>query len=159
GSTSMNESTLTQLKIVVERGVRPVRATTSRKRKMREELLAHVTAVFEEEAKLHEESVALARVAERFGEGGELRRQVQARVPSSDVAAYFVESFVGFPMQEPVWRRALRYAVVVGVFCACWLAAFILVIGSWSDWVTLARLPSVLAPVWMATLIFVATFL
>ena len=31
----MNESTLTQLKIIVERVVRPVRATTPRKRKMR----------------------------------------------------------------------------------------------------------------------------
>src|SRR5262249_59473224 len=68
GSTRMNESTLTQLKIIVERAVRPVRATTSRKRKMREELLAHVTAVFEEEATLHEESVALARMAVRFGD-------------------------------------------------------------------------------------------
>ena len=46
----MNESTLTQLKIIVERAVRPVRASTSRKRKMREELLAHVSGVFEEEA-------------------------------------------------------------------------------------------------------------
>ena len=45
----MNESTLTQLKIIVERAVRPVRASTSRKRKMREELLAHVSGVFEEE--------------------------------------------------------------------------------------------------------------
>ena len=44
----MNESTLTRLKIVVERAVRPVRASTARKRKMREELLAHVVGVFEE---------------------------------------------------------------------------------------------------------------
>ena len=45
----MNESILTQLKVIVERAVRPVRASTSRKRKMREELLAHVGGVFEEE--------------------------------------------------------------------------------------------------------------
>jgi hypothetical protein len=102
----MNEPTLTQLKIIVERAVRPVRATTSRKRKMREELLAHVTAVFEEEAKLHEESVALARTAVRFGDVGELTRQLQAAVPASDAPAYFVESFVGLAMQEPVLRRA-----------------------------------------------------
>jgi hypothetical protein len=159
----MNESTLTSLKVVVERAVRPVRATTSRKRQVREELLAHLTAVFEEEAKLHEESVALARTAVRFGDVGELTRQLQAAVPASDAAACAVESFFGLTAQEPVWRRAWRYAVVVGVFGACWLAAAILVIGlvsgSWSEWVTLARLPSLLAPVWMATLIFVATFL
>ena len=46
----MNDSTLTRLKVLVERAVRPVRASMSRKHKMREELLAHVSAVFEEEA-------------------------------------------------------------------------------------------------------------
>src|SRR5215470_5898455 len=37
-SASMNESTLTQLKVIVERAVRPVQASISCKRKMREEL-------------------------------------------------------------------------------------------------------------------------
>jgi hypothetical protein len=159
----MNESTLTQLKILVERAVRPVRVTTSRKRKMREELLAHVTAVYDEEAKLHEESVALARTAARFGDVGELTRQLQAAVPASDAPAYCMESFVGLHRQEPAYRRAWRYAVAVGVFCTCLLAASILVFGlvtgSWGEWVTVARLPSILAPVWMATLIFIATLL
>src|SRR5437879_4622278 len=50
GGTGMNEPTLTQLKALVERAVRSVQASTSRKWKMREELLAHVTAVFDEEA-------------------------------------------------------------------------------------------------------------
>jgi hypothetical protein len=159
----MNDLTLTQLKILVERVVRPVRATTPRKRKMREELLAHLTAVLEEEAKLHEEPVALARTAARFGDVGELTRQLQAAVPASDAALFAVESFVGLPMQEPVLRRALRYAVAIGALCTCSLAVLIPVIalttGSWSEWVTLARLPSILAPAWMASLIFVATFL
>jgi hypothetical protein len=68
GSTGINESTLTQLKIIVERAVRPVRASTSRKRKMREELLAHVVGVFEEEsANLGDERTALEQTALRFG--------------------------------------------------------------------------------------------
>jgi hypothetical protein len=45
----MNESTLTHLKIIIERAIRPVRASMSCKCKMREELLAHVNGVFEEE--------------------------------------------------------------------------------------------------------------
>ena len=49
----MNESTLTRLKILVERAVRPVRASMCHKLKMREELLAHVRAVFEEEEARH----------------------------------------------------------------------------------------------------------
>jgi hypothetical protein len=64
GSTRMNESILTQLKVIVERAVRPVRASTSRKRKMREELLAHVVGVFEEEcARLGDDRAALERTA------------------------------------------------------------------------------------------------
>ena len=60
----MNESTLTELKIIVERAVRPVRASTSRKRKMREELLAHVSGVFEEEeAKLGDGQAAFLEAA------------------------------------------------------------------------------------------------
>ena len=64
----MNESTLNQLKIIVERAVRPVRASTYLKRKMREELLSHVSGVFEEEsAKIGEERTALER--QHFGSG------------------------------------------------------------------------------------------
>ena len=61
----MNGLTLTRLKVLVERAVRPVRASASRKRLMREELLAHVTAVFEEElARLADEQAALERTAD-----------------------------------------------------------------------------------------------
>jgi ATP-dependent Clp protease ATP-binding subunit ClpC len=64
----MIESTLTGLKIIVERAVRPVRAGIARKRKMREELLAHVVGVFEEEvARLGDERAALQQTALRFG--------------------------------------------------------------------------------------------
>ncbi len=81
----MNEFTLTQLKVIVERAVRPVRAGSARRRKMREELLAHVVGVFEEElAKLGDEPAALARTQERFGQAAELTGQLQASVPRGE---------------------------------------------------------------------------
>jgi hypothetical protein len=80
----MNESTLTRLKIIVERAVRPVRSSPARKRKMREELLAHVVGVFEEEARLGDEPAALARTLERFGQAAELTGQLQASVPRGE---------------------------------------------------------------------------
>jgi hypothetical protein len=81
----MNESTLTQLKILVERVVRPVRAGTSYKRKMREELLAHVTAVYEEETvKLGDDRAALERTEQRFGNPAELTSQLQGALPRND---------------------------------------------------------------------------
>ena len=45
---NMNESTMTGLKIIVERAVRPVQVSNTRRQKIREELLAHVGGVFEE---------------------------------------------------------------------------------------------------------------
>ena len=81
----MNESTLTQLKIIVERAVRPVRASTPRKRRMREELLAHVSGVFaEESAKLGNDRAALERTALRFGSPAEVTSQLQESVPARD---------------------------------------------------------------------------
>src|SRR4029453_2663722 len=48
-SKSMNEATHENLMKVVERAVRPLRAGTARKLAMREELLGHLTANYEEE--------------------------------------------------------------------------------------------------------------
>ena len=78
----MNDVILKELKIVVERAVRPVRATMTRKRRIREELLAHLTAIFEEEAaRLGDEQAALERAAERFGDPAELTPELQQSVP------------------------------------------------------------------------------
>src|SRR5262249_37101154 len=113
GSTRMNDTTLTQLKIIVERAVRPVRASTFRKRKMREELLAHVSDVFEEESKLGDGRAALARTQERFGQPAELTGQLQASVPRSDWFGQFVEYFEDFRAGESPLRRATRHALMM----------------------------------------------
>lgn len=81
----MNKSTLTHLKIMVERVVRPVPASTARKGRMREELLGHVTAVFEEElATLGDDEAALERTEQRFGNPDELTGQLLKSVPAKD---------------------------------------------------------------------------
>jgi hypothetical protein len=108
----MNETTLTQLKIIVERAVRLVRASTARKRKMREELLAHVSGVFEEEARFGDDRAALERTALRFGNPAEVTSQLQEAVPASDCIRRFWE---GRPA-EPALRAALRIAWVTGAF-------------------------------------------
>jgi|GEM_PF-1151208 len=127
----MNESILTQLKIIVERAVRPVRASTSRKRKMREELLAHVSAVFEEEAeKLGEERAALERTALRFGNPAEVTGQLQESVPASDGIARFWE---GRP-DESMLRGALRFAWIESALCLIVLAAGLFAAGWVSPW-------------------------
>jgi ATP-dependent Clp protease ATP-binding subunit ClpC len=84
----------------------------SRKRKMREELLAHVSAVFEEEAaRLDNEQAALERTAQRFGNPAELTGQLQVSVPTSDFLQRFFEGMT-LRTDESTPRRAVRSAVV-----------------------------------------------
>ena len=74
-----------ELMIQVERAVRPVQASPARKRRMRQELHAHLTGIFEEEkARGDDEPLALARALQRFGDPAELTRELQASVPLPD---------------------------------------------------------------------------
>ncbi len=108
----MNEATLMQLKVLVERAVRPVSAALRNKQKMREEMLAHVIAVFEEEMQAaDEEAAALARTAERFGDPAELTAQLQATVPRRDAFDRLLDR-VWFRPGEPTLRRAVRHALL-----------------------------------------------
>jgi hypothetical protein len=158
----MNESTLTQLKIIVERAVRPVRASTSRKRKMRAELLAHVVGVFEEEsARLGDERAAVERTALRFGNPAEVKGQLQESVPARDAVRRYWEGRPG----ESVWRTAFRLAWVSGTFALA-LAAFILAwspvrsVGGWSPEALILSLCAVLTiPTWLFGLVFLTSFM
>ena len=137
----MNESTLRQLQIIVERAVRPVDASVFCKRKMGEELLAHVSAVFEEEAvKLGEERAALERTALRFGNPVELTLQLQESVSASDVIRRFVESSTLQHGRSP-FRRAVRNAsVALFAFAVLFLSA-----NSWharmNEWPVVLAIP------------------
>jgi hypothetical protein len=145
----MNESTLTRLKILIERAVRPIQASTSRKRLMREELLAHVTAVFEEEAaRLGDDHLAIERTEQRFGNPADLTVQLQESVPASDRWARFLEQvFVGPGVST--LRLAFRYALLTLLPGAYLLTAFFFQ-GRLAEW------PIVVA--W-AVLAFVGVFL
>jgi hypothetical protein len=112
----MNESSLVSLKVLVEKAVRPVRATPRRKRKMREELLAHVLAVFEEEsARTGVEGTALERTRQRFGNPTELTGELQRSVPWLDRIAWFLGEPVRSHPGESAGRRAVRHAVTIGL--------------------------------------------
>jgi predicted membrane protein len=160
----MNESTLTQLKVIVERAVRPVRASAGRKQKMREELLAHVIGVFEEEAaKLGDEQAAVERTALRFGNPAEVTSQLQEAVPARDAVRRYWEGRPG----EPVWRTALRFAWVSGtlalLFAVFLLAVASFTVGSVGAWPREALILSLCAvltiPTWMSGLVFLTSFM
>jgi hypothetical protein len=161
----MTESTLTQLKIIVERAVRPVRASTARKRKMREELLAHVVGVFEEEAaRLGDDRAALERTALRFGNPAEVTSQLQESVPARDAIRRYWEGRPG----EPAWRTAIRVAWVSGilalvvavvVLAPCIVAS--VMVGSFGAWPREALIQCLCAiltiPAWLSGLVFLTS--
>ena len=80
-NTPISAAAETALRKQVERAVRPVLATEKRKLRMREELLAHLTAIFvEEHQQLGDETVALAKSRGRFGNPAELTAELNRSV-------------------------------------------------------------------------------
>lgn len=156
----MSASTLTQWKTFVERAVRPVRASTARKRTIREELLAHVSGVFEEEsAKLGDDRAALKRTALRFGNPAEVTTQLQESVPASDGIMRFWE---GRP-EASTLRGALRLAWVTGALVLVIVGAAMFAAGGVSAWwreELIASVSGVLfLPLWLFGIAFVTNWM
>jgi ATP-dependent Clp protease ATP-binding subunit ClpC len=108
---------------IVERCVRPVRASTKRKRRMREELLAHLTAICDDEqqqAGSIDAMAALDAAARRFGNPSELARELQASVPRSERFDARIEYWLGWRAPETVLRMLLRTSLL----SFCLLAGF-----------------------------------
>jgi len=109
----MNDMTLKELKTTVERAVRPVRATMVRKRKIREELLAHLMSIFEEElGRLGNESAALDQSRQRFGDPKGLSEELRRTVPLWDRCLSFLENS-GYRADEPAWHLAAKHFPVM----------------------------------------------
>ncbi len=90
-----------ELRKQVERIVRPLRASSHRKNRMREELLVHLGELYEQERAAHpdNESAALATALERFGDPAALRAELQATVPAVERGLTLPIPFLG-PMKR-----------------------------------------------------------
>lgn len=110
--------------VQVERAVRPVRAGARRKDRMREELLAHLASIYEEEfARLGDERPAREEAVLRFGEPAALTRGLQESLTWEDRLTYFVERWIGWRAGESAAGHALRVALAVLTFLAAWALA------------------------------------
>jgi Clp amino terminal domain, pathogenicity island component len=116
---------------VVERAVRPLHAGTPTKRKMREELLSHLSAIYQEEfARLGDCSAAIRSAASRFGDPTALSSELQASLPAHERLSYLAERWFAWRAPESVAQYALRQSfntlcilvtVLVVVFAGVWL--------------------------------------
>jgi len=119
----MNQEISTPLKIIVERVVRPVVALNNQKRQLREELLAHVTAVFEDE---HERTgnvqSALEATRNRLGDPTLLSAELQREIPGRHRAAVALEI-----LERDSNKSLLRMAAIhFGLAIAFLLVTFLL---------------------------------
>jgi hypothetical protein len=100
-----------ELMKIVERSVRPVPSSTPRKRKMREELLAHLSTIYEEELTRNGDvAIALKEAARRFGAPAELAHEFQASLPIHERISHFMERLVAYRAPESAARYSLRLA-------------------------------------------------
>ena len=135
---------MNELMVHVERCVRPIVASAVRKDRMREELLAHLTALVDEECKhTNDEQAALVRALERLGEPAALTRELQASVSRRDRAFHAVEHWFSWHAPESSTRYAIRLGVIV-LLSNLALAALIVLpayfLGSRTDGTSLERL-------------------
>jgi len=104
------------LRIQVERVVRPICASNPRKDQMREELLAHLTRLFEEElARTGDIESATAEAIRRFGDARALSRELQEAVPWLERLAFFK-----FPVYGPLRRRRGESPLRFSLRMNCW---------------------------------------
>jgi hypothetical protein len=116
---------LLQMKIV-ERVVRPLLANMQRKRKIRDELLAHLSAIYDEElTRCHDAEAAVAAAGKRFGDPAELTAELQPTVPRFERWESRLEPIFGWRAPESVVRWMARVAFQMGLvmMMTCVLAA------------------------------------
>lgn len=139
----------------VERAVRPVHATEQRKLRMREELLAHLTGVFvEEQQRLDDETAALAKSCERFGNPAELTEELNHSVGGWERFAGAVEHWerrldktFAKKKDEPLSRYAMRsllLSITVTIGMMVVVCGIVWSIGGLPDSGTLFMLPRML---------------
>ena len=125
---------IAQMKIV-ERAVRPVQASTARKRKMREELLAHLTEIYEEElAGTRNPNAALDAAAKRFGDPRELAGELSSALPWMERVGFITERWFGWRAPESVARYLFRQARLSFAAIAIVVAIVATVIGLQGGW-------------------------
>lgn len=108
--------------VLVERAVRPVVAGPTRKMRMREELLAHLDGVYQEElTRTGDAATARAEAVRRFGDPAILTADLQQSVSFRERLDGRLNRLFGWRAGEPVWSSAGRLAGLVAAVVVLWL--------------------------------------
>ena len=126
----MSDQVRGELRRIVEQAVRPLRASDARKMRMREEMFEHLSAIYAEELdRLGDDTAALARANERFGDPDDLVRELQGSLPgyerflcACDLWRYRPgDSLLGYAGRHLVLALACMAVMVLFTLPAIWL--------------------------------------
>ncbi len=113
---------------IVEIAVRSTRASVTRKRIIREELLAHLAFTVEDELSREDDCIsAMEEAARRFGDPAELGRELEATLPPAARIAGSLERRFGWRPPESAARLSLRLGAQA--FCLIATVCMLLVAG------------------------------
>jgi hypothetical protein len=113
---------MNEFMVVVERAVRPVQAGPTKKLRMREELLAHLTSIYEEEvAHLGDEAAARAEAIRRFGDPVALTVELQQTVRWNDRLDARLNRAFGWRPGESAVRYSVRLSLLIALLILPWL--------------------------------------
>lgn len=108
--------------VTVERAVRPVQAGPKKLLRMREELLAHLTSIYEEElVRLGDGSAAQAEAIRRFGDSAALTVELQQSVGWGDRMDARLNRLYGWHPGESAVRYSARLALMLALVVLPWL--------------------------------------
>ena len=97
----------------VERTVAPLRAGRRRRAIIREELLAHLIGVYEQESARAPHAAAIDATLRRFGDGDDLTRELQSSVPALERVLFTLLS-----KERRMWRWLIGCGVLAAMFGA-----------------------------------------
>ena len=99
----------------VERAVRPVRAGIHRKRRMRDELLGHLSGIYQEELeRVNDPAAAITEAVKRFGDPADLSRRLESSLPRRERFNYFEERIFGW--RPPEHATSWMFRLATGMF-------------------------------------------
>lgn len=121
---------MTEFMVLVERAVRPVQAGPKKLNRMREELLAHLVAIHEEElARLGDEYAAKAEAIRRFGDPAALTGELQQSVKWNDRIDARLNRVYGWHPGESAARYSARLALLLALVVLPWLTIALVTAG------------------------------
>lgn len=113
----MNDTVTHELEVLVERSVRPVRAPFATKKRMREDLLSHLSSTFEDEfTKSDDETESLRLTRERFGNPVEISRELQQSVPRHHEFSCWFEQTLAQQPGESFLHLVFKHQMVAGIY-------------------------------------------